>query len=407
MTRSERTYYLLFALYCSSWAFLTPVYPLFLLSRGLDLFQINVVFAVYLIGAFAFEVPTGALADIVGRRTSFLLSCALRCLAFGMYWFAQGFADCIVAEFVDALGTTLASGALDAWVVDGMRAEDNARPAARVFARAQMLASPLMIVSGVAGAYIADANISTPWICGATGFAVTAAVALLLMREGERPPRPSGVLASWLRTTRDGIQAVRRAPVLQLLCALTAAISFAVMPTWHYWPVRLQELSGERTWLLGWVWALVTLAAMAGNGLMPRLIPRFRRERVLGIASFWRGGMLAFAVLSPKFLPALLALVVLQGTFGLIEPTLQGWMNEHAESDLRATVLSVRSMSFTLGGGLGLLCLGLLARAGGIPVAWGVSAALLVVTAPAFLLLARETRPAPEIAIAGAGDRVS
>ena len=56
-------------------------YPMFLLSRGLDLFQINVILAIFLISTFVFEVPTGAVADVYGRKISFLLSCAIRPVA--------------------------------------------------------------------------------------------------------------------------------------------------------------------------------------------------------------------------------------------------------------------------------------------------------------------------------------
>ena len=90
--RTEHTYYIVFGLYSLSWSFLGPVYALFLLSRGLDFFQINVVLAVYLIAAFVFEVPTGAVADLVGRKRSFLLSCVVRTVAFGLYASAHTFA---------------------------------------------------------------------------------------------------------------------------------------------------------------------------------------------------------------------------------------------------------------------------------------------------------------------------
>ena len=389
MTHTERTYYLVYALYCASWAFLTPAYPLFLLSRGLDLFEINVVFAVYLIGAFLFEVPTGAVADVVGRKVSFLLSCGIRSVAFIMYWYADGFVDCVVAEFVDALGTTLATGALDAWAVDGMRDEGSQRPADRVFARAFMYASPLMIVTGVIGGYLFDINPGLPWPCGAACFVTAGVTGLLLMREQRRPARPAhGVLRSWVATTRNGFATVRQAPVLLVLCLLTAAVAFAVMPAWHYWPARLQALSGTGTWLLGWVWALIALSGMAGNALMPRLVPRFRREPVLAIANMWRGSMLVLGALSSDFLFAALAVLCLQLVFGLSEPALQGWMNEHVGSEVRATVLSVRSMAFTLGGGAGLVCLGLLARSNGIPTAWLTAGVLVILAAPGFFLLA-------------------
>jgi hypothetical protein len=51
-----------------------------------------------------------------------------------MYFHAQGFLDCVLAEAVDALGTTLATGALDAWAVDGIRAEGDTRPADSIWA---------------------------------------------------------------------------------------------------------------------------------------------------------------------------------------------------------------------------------------------------------------------------------
>src|SRR5207253_9414352 len=112
MTRTERTFYLLFGSYSLAQFFLAPVYPLFLLSRGLDFPQINLILAIYLITIFVFEVPTGALADVAGRRFSFVLGCATRTAAFVLYARARGSAVCVPYEFNAAVGTTLVGGAL-------------------------------------------------------------------------------------------------------------------------------------------------------------------------------------------------------------------------------------------------------------------------------------------------------
>ena len=42
--------------------------------------------AVYFAVTFLLDVPTGAFADAIGRRLAFVLGCALRCLAFGLYY---------------------------------------------------------------------------------------------------------------------------------------------------------------------------------------------------------------------------------------------------------------------------------------------------------------------------------
>src|SRR2546429_8913126 len=105
MTRTERTFYLLFGSYSLAQFFLAPVYPLFLLSRGLDLLEINLILAIYLITNFVFEVPTHALADTAWWWFFFVLGCVAPISAFLLYSRARGFADCAPFAIVDAFGT--------------------------------------------------------------------------------------------------------------------------------------------------------------------------------------------------------------------------------------------------------------------------------------------------------------
>lgn len=388
MTRTERTYYLVSGLYNQWGWFMAPLYPLFLLSLGLDLFEINCVLATYLIGVFLLEVPTGAIADRFGRKFSFLCSCAIRALAFGLYYHAEDFADCLVAEFIDAVGTTLATGALDAWAIDGMRAEGNTRSHDRFFARAQMLARVMMIAGGVAAGYIADVDIALPWAIASAGFALTGVVAALLMREHPVPGRANGEprLTYW-QTMRAGWRTVRGSSDLLLLCALTAGVVFAAVPAHMLWQVRLREIAGEGIWLMGWVWALVNLVAVIGSSLLPRLLSSFTREQVLAISALWRAGSLALAALAVGFWPVLFGVLLQEAGFGLSEPVFLAWVNERTGPEQRATVISVRSMFATLGGGIGLLCLGLVARGYGVSAVWLTSAVIFTMLAPAFLAL--------------------
>jgi MFS family permease len=397
MTRTERSYYLLFGFYCVGWSVTGPMYALFLLGRGLDLLQINLVLATYLIAAFVFEVPTGAIADLAGRRLSFLLSCGLRAGAFVLYAFAHDFGACLVAEFIDAIGTTLASGALDAWAIDGMRAEGNTRASDRFFARAQMLARTLMIAGGLAGGYLAQRRMELTWFAGATVFTLTALSAAILMRDAPRAasrPRTrwGDMHRSVGRTVYEALTTVREHPVLLLLCLVTLTASFGIMPIHMLWQPRVQALTGEGVWFMGWVWAFLNIASIIGSALLPRLLGYVSRATLLAAASLWRGGMLVVAGIASGVYPALAGLMLQEMGFGLSEPVLQAWMNEHIEADRRATVLSVRAMSFTLGGGMGLVCIGLIARDFGAQAAWLASALVVGATAIGFVILARVGR---------------
>ena len=390
MTNSERTYYIVFALYNLSWAFLGAVYPLFLMSRGLDLFQINVILAVYLFSNFAFEVPTGAIADVFGRKVSFLMSCSVRASAFALYFSVDTFAGFVVAEIVDALGTTLASGALDAWAIDGMREDGDCESADRLFSRGKMVSHAAMIASGLAGAYIADIDLGYPWLVGFFGFMVTFTVAAVMMRPDQPARRdrndsvPERRLVARLNPlptiqsqVSRGLSSVLRHPTLRFICVVTALLSFAQMPFQQVWPARMTALSGQGRWLMGWIWALLNLAALCGSWSLPVLVKRAGRRHSAIVLSAWRTVFVALAASAGGFGRAAVGLISQSAAVGASDPLLGAWMNEHASRHERATVLSIQAMSFMFGGSAGLVCLGVIARSHGIPTAWAGSALVL------------------------------
>lgn len=395
MTRTERTYYVVVALWNLPGWFMHPVYPMFLLSRGLDLFEIGLILAIFQIGVFLFEVPTGAVADLYGRKVSFLLSCLIRLAAFLLYSVAEGFTACAIAELIDAFGVTLASGAIDAWAVDGVRAEGDRRPADRMFARAQAIVRAVMVLGGLACGYLADRyGLTVPWLVAAAFFAAAFVVGLFAMYDDRAARRVSrdASRASLASVITGGLVAVRDHAVLRMLCLLTLLTAAAMMPVIMYWPPHLEALGAGGFWVLGWAWAILNVAAVAGSLLVTVLLRRMRREWLLFALALWRAAFLVVAATTTSFGTVLWALVLYEVSAAARQPVVSAWINEHVGSDLRATVLSVGGMSFMLGGGLGLVAVGLIARASGIPVAWLVCAALFVAMAPLYLLLGRIAR---------------
>ncbi|HJQ84868.1 MAG TPA: MFS transporter [Candidatus Binatia bacterium] len=388
MTRTERSYYLLSGGYNLAQFFIAPIYPLFLLSRGLDLFEINAVLATYGITVFLFEVPTGAVADVAGRRVSFVIGCVIRTAAYALYTSSRGFTDCLVAEFIDAIGTTFVSGALDAWAVDGIRADGDRRPTDRVFARAAVIARALMIAGGVAAGYLAEVSLVVPWFVASALFVSTGIAGLLVMREPPRAPAPRSAIAVG-RTALEGLTIVRRSPILLVLCLLTLASAAAAFPVHMLWQPRLEELGASHFRIMGWVVAAMNVTSLVGSALLPRLLRRFRREAILGAASVFRSAAVALLAAAGRIDVALAGLLLQETAFGLREPVTTAWLNEHVAAAQRATVLSVHSTAMTLGASAGLVIIGLVARGLGIPAAFAVSAALFALAAPGYFLLGR------------------
>jgi fucose permease len=100
---------------------MVPVMVLFWEDNGLDTFDIYVLQAAFALASVLLEVPTGLVADRLGKRASLLsgqIAVAVGCV---IYALGTGFWSFLVAEVVLALGVSLLSGADAALLYDSLQ----------------------------------------------------------------------------------------------------------------------------------------------------------------------------------------------------------------------------------------------------------------------------------------------
>ncbi len=394
-----RRYYTLWWIYSFAGGFLFGVYPIFLRSRGLTQFEINSVLATYFVVLFLTDVPTGAFADTLSRRTSFLLGAGLRVCAFIAYFYAHHYVAFLVAESIDGIGTTFCNGAIDAWGVDALDDAGYDGIKDRLFSRISQLTTAGFMGSAMIGAYVADIDIAYPWLLGAAGYAVSAIVGAILMR-GETPRGEAVELAAMPRTVAvrvaDGLRSGFTARTVMMLSAAAAIQVAAWAPYWLEWPILFNESFGVGVWIIGWIYCGLSLARMIGAELTARAATD-ESSRALRVGAFVAAASVLLFVaglLGGYPLAALAVLFVMNLFTGASQPLLQSWFNEQIESGQRATLLSFNSTFQTFGGSLGLLAGGYVADAAGIPVEWRMAGLVSLIAVPFYLAL----RPRAELA---------
>src|SRR3989344_5236857 len=164
-------------------SFIAAVYVTFLLSQGLNLFEVNMVNFVFFITMFVCEIPTGAIADVFGRKTSFVCSCFLYTAGMFTYAVSHSFWGFALAEMTAAVGRTFASGAFQAWLVDRVRHQGYKGSLNSVFSKEQQLGQIGLIIGAICGAFLADKNMALPWIVAGFVMLVAGVVAMLFMKE--------------------------------------------------------------------------------------------------------------------------------------------------------------------------------------------------------------------------------
>src|SRR5256886_11256136 len=122
---------------------------IFLLDAGLSNLEAFAANAFFTAGMVLFEVPTGIVADTVGRRASYLLgtlTLAASTLLYVLLWRIEApFCHWAVVSMLVGLGFTFFSGAVEAWLVDALKATGFTGELEAVFARGQIVGGAAML----------------------------------------------------------------------------------------------------------------------------------------------------------------------------------------------------------------------------------------------------------------------
>ncbi len=394
--KTARTYYLINGCYTISASLIWGVNTLFLLDAGLDIFGTFVANSFFTAAMVLFEVPTGVLADTKGRRVSFLLSVAV--LLGSTLWYVAiaesggGLVAFCLASVVMGIGFTLYSGAVEAWVVDALRADGYDGPLDGLFARSAIVTGVAMLVGTVGGGFLGTADLSLPYVVRAALLGLTFVVALFAMHDRGFTPRPVTFshLAEEMRTVgRAGVTWSWREPRIRLLVFASFIQMGFLTWGWYAWqPYFLELLDSDAVWIAGAIAALSALGMTGGNALVPLFSRMCTRRSTLLI---WGSGISSLALicvgLASSFWPAFAGLLVAMVASGVIEPVKQAFLHQIVPSETRATVVSFNSMFGNGGGILGQTGLGALARSSGIPQGYVVGGAATLLALPIFMRL--------------------
>ena len=402
-----RTYFAIASLHTLAASLIWGVNTLFLLDAGLDIFGVFVANAVYTGAMVVFEIPTGVVADTLGRRASFLLSTAVLCLGTlgyvgaaladaGLLWF------CLMSAFL-GLGFTFYSGAVEAWLVDALKTTRFDGQLERVFARAGMITGALMLIGTVGGGLLGSLSLALPYGLRALLLALVGGWAYLHMRDIGYTPRAltlATLTPEMRRVARESIAFGWQTRPVRLLMIVTFIQGLYFI--WGFYATQPHFLAllgrPDAIWVSGLIAALVSVSIIGGNWPLDRLLNRFRRRTTLLTAA---AGLLAAATIGvgladsfwlavPLFLAGTLA-------FGIIMPARQGYLHRLIPSAQRATVISFNALVDSAGGAAGQIGLGYVARQQGIPAGFLLGGAVTLLALPVLRRLGRLGDPADRI----------
>jgi MFS family permease len=399
----QRTYLLLLLGNTLAASFIWGINTIFLLDAGLSNLEAFAANAFFTAGMVLFEVPTGIVADTIGRRVSYLLgtvTLTASTLLYVFLWELEApFWQWAVASMLLGLGFTFFSGAVEAWLVDALTATRFTGELESVFGRGQMVSGAAMLTGSVAGGFVAEQiSLGAPFLLRGLVLAVMFAVAFRLMHDVGFAPRKGGrPLAEMRRIARASVQYGWRVSAVKWL--MVEALFTGGVGIYAFYALQpyLLELYGDphAYQIAGLVAAIVAGAQILGGIAAPRIRRLFeRRTSALIAMAAVSAAVLALIGIVESFW-AVIGLIVVWGLlFAASMPIRQTYMNGLIPSQQRATILSFDSLMTSSGGVWAQPVLGRAADVWGYAPSYVAGAAISALAVPFLRLSRRQNAPA-------------
>lgn len=411
---------------CAAWEFnsgliFTSIWVLYYSVMKLSLFEVSLIFIVSTVSNFVLEVPTGILADVYSRRLSVILGGVFIGLAFVLIGAYPVFIVAMLVAFIEAIGDTCVSGALQAWITD----EVGADRVGKIFLRGNQVAIPAhwagVILSIALAAWF---NCQAPIILGGGLWFVLTPFLILFMpettfqRPAEISPYDRAALLKQFGTTPrlfvEGMRLVRSSQLLILLF-LAQIFSSAFLDSFYKFsraeilqgfalPVLTLPILGtlkENVWfgMLEMLQGLFCLIGMEGirryvhldrHGTAVRVLFSFYALILVGLFVFtWTG----------NFFLAIVAWLIVSGLQNIGAPITETWLNQNIPSSIRSTILSMHSQVGMLGRMGGSTSLSVVGDRYGVRSALGLSSVFvtLLLATYGYSSLQPATQPEPVV----------
>lgn len=310
-------------------------------SNDLNKTQIFTVQAAYALSILIMEIPSGYLADIIGRRKTLILGALFMPMGIGVYVFTHSFTSFLIAEFIIAIGNSMRSGCDSALVYDTLIQLKEESKYKKFEGRAFYYARLGTSISSILGGLLALLSLKMPFYANMATSAMLFPLALTLIEPHRKKLESTSPLKDILKISRYCFTY----PKLRLLMLYMALIrSTGIIGIWAYF--LYYDSIGIGIGYFGIIFAAFQLSSAMGS----------RQAHILETKIGRKASLYLLLLIAPTFIllglfktPLLIPLIFVNAfLLGSAFPLLLDSMNRLIESEVRATALSVANMTGSL-----------------------------------------------------------
>ncbi len=305
--------------------------------------DIMVLQAVYSIAIVLLEIPSGYLADVIGRRKTLILGAVFGTFGFATYSFSHGFIGFLIAEIILGFGQSCISGADSAMLYDSLLEKGQEKKYSRFEGRIISLGNIAEAAAGITGGLLAGISLRTPYIAQSFIAFIALPAAITLVEPLRKVPLMKAGIMEIFHIARFALFENR---TLSRNIIFSAIIGTATL-TMAWFSQPFFEFVNIKIGWYGILWTTLNLTVAITSYTAHRLESKLGQKwSILLIALMIPLGYIALGRFHLSY--GLIILYLFYLVRGYATPVLKDYINRVTQSNIRATVLSVRNFIIRL-----------------------------------------------------------
>jgi len=323
--------------------FFLPILSLYFQQSLFTIANVALIYSIQAIGTAIFQVPTGAIADIFGRKRIIILSTLIYMLALVALYIGGNMTMFAIFAILSALSGALYSGTDTALIYDTLKNEGKEKYFKKISGTYWALWPFGAMLGSIIGGYLASISLKTSVGYSIIPFVVALLASLSLTEPKYEKKVGATVNGHMLEAFKD---VLKNKQMLVILAGGVVAWSFGE-GSHSLGQIFFQFKQIPILWF-GYIAAAAFGLSSLGFYISHDVSEWLGNKRTVIICVVLAFLLLIFSTLTPGYI-AVILFTATSFFFGLRSPVLGHLWNEESESRKRATLNSINSLVFQLG----------------------------------------------------------
>ncbi len=315
-----------------------PIIVLFFQENGLNLQEVMILQGSYSLMVALMEIPSGYIADLFGRKKTMILGTIFCFLGFSLFSFSFGFWEFLIAEILLGVGNSFISGSDSALLYDSLLQSKQTNEYTKIEGKTYSIGNFSEAGAGILGGFLAEMSLRYPWYVQAIVAALAIPFAISLVEPQIKRKKIEKSFKTILQVVR---YTLIKNKLLKWFTFFSAIIGIATLSMAWFAQPFFKDIGIPIKWF-GILWAILNFSVGIASYHAHRFESFLNRNTLLIFISAGIGfsyTLLGFS--DTKW--GIFWILMIYLIRGIATPILRNYINAITSSEIRATVLSVRS----------------------------------------------------------------